>query len=1094
MSERILKALMQLFAIIAKVDEIDEVDEESELEDVTSSKGRLIVELFLSQELSAELVAEYMQLFDEFLNTYHGKSKNKAGKRKRTSGNSVKVLKICTQINEELAQKQKIIVLVRLLEFVNANDIITEQEIEFVETVADTFNISREEFDNIRLFVDTKADKKVDSSLFLYITNQKEENFSEAKHIYHETLIGEIRILRIISVNVYFFKSLGDSDLYLNGQIIPEGRHQILNQGSSIRSSKVSPIYYSDIIGKYLSDKNKEKITFEANKITYRFKAGNLGLHELNFKSESGKLVGIMGGSGAGKSTLLNVLNGNHKPSSGSVKINGYDIYVEKKEIEGVIGYVSQDDLLIEELTVFQNLYYNAKLCFGNLGKKEITEKVLELLNSIGLYEARNLKVGSPLDKYISGGQRKRVNIALELIREPSVMFVDEPTSGLSSRDSENIMDLLKELSLKGKVIFVVIHQPSSDIFKMFDDLLILDKGGYPVYYANPVDAVIYFKKALNQANADESDCPECGNVNPEQIFNIIDSKVVDEYGNQTNMRKVAPVEWNTKYKETEVEFETVNEKQKIPDSIFKIPDVISQFFVYFIRDVLSKLTNRQYMVINMLEAPALAAILAFFVRFYNTAETGAEYVFYKSENLPQFMFISVVVALFIGLTVAAEEIIKDQKILKRETFLNLSKGSYLASKIVIMLIISAIQTLFFVIVGNLILEIEGMWFEYWMILFSVSVFANILGLNVSASFNSAKVVYILIPILIIPQLLFSGVIVKFEKLNPTISSKDSVPLIGNVMCSRWAYEALAVTQFKENQLHKQFYANEQMKSFAAWKRDYWIPELTSRLDYITSYHDVENKYTVFDKLPIYTRLVELMEELDFNEVAENKANKIIAIAGFGNWEVNGDAKILEEFASNLAMIATIDKKIEERKRVEESFVILQNEIAKEEEFIQNLDCQNCLEGLTRSTFNPNKSVKPIKNYINTLKKHYNRIYSTNDGEKDLIIAEMGIEEYKKEIHRFTNESLNNFVLNKNDLTNIIEFEGHLIQKSDPIYKMPDPNKGFFGAHFYAPTKILFGQEIDTFWANLIVIWGMVLILIITLYFDLFKKIIDLLG
>ncbi|MEZ4937381.1 MAG: ATP-binding cassette domain-containing protein [Crocinitomicaceae bacterium] len=1024
MSERILKALMQLFAIIAKVDDVeDEVSENEEsdvVEEVTSSKGRKIVELLLNQELSADLVEEYLVLFDEYLNTHHAKSAKKKGKRKRTSVNSVKVLKICTQINEELAQKQKVVVLVRLLEFINANDIVTEQELEFVETVADTFNIDREEFGHIKQFVDNNVDK-IDSPYFLYINNKKEEKFSEAKHIYNDTLIGDIRILRVTSVNVYFFKVLNEADLYLNGQIIPEGRHQILNQGSSIRSSRVKPIYYSDIIGRYLSDKNQEKIVFEANHITYRFKAGNIGLHDFNFRSESGKLVGIMGGSGAGKSTLLNVLNGNNKPSTGTIKINGYDIHKDTEEIEGVIGYVSQDDLLIEELTVFQNLFYNAKLCFGNLNNKQISEKVLDLLNSLGLYEARDLKVGSPLDKYISGGQRKRLNIALELIREPSVMFVDEPTSGLSSRDSENIMDLLKELSLKGKVIFVVIHQPSSDIFKMFDDLMILDKGGYPIYNANPVDGVVYFKKAMNHANADESDCPTCGNVNPEQIFNIIDAKVVDEYGNQTDNRKVSPEEWNKRYKETEFEFEPLPDKKKIPDSIFKIPNILKQFYVYFIRDILSKLTNKQYMVINMVEAPALAAILAFFVRFYNTTGEQTEYVFRKSENLPQFLFISVVVALFIGLTVAAEEIIKDQKILKRESFLNLSKGSYLASKIIIMILISAIQTLFFVLVGNIILEIKGMWLEYWLILFSVSVFANILGLNISASFNSAKVVYILIPILIIPQLLFSGVIVKFEKLNPLISSKDSVPLIGNVMCSRWAYEALAVTQFKENDLQKKFYEFEQTKSFASWKRDYWIPELVSALDNISNYKEDPEKKEVVDK----------------------------------------------------------------------AFMVLKNEIQKEEAFIQNLQCKGCMDGLTRETFAGEKTVKPIKLYLNTLKKHYNAVYTRNDRIKDSIIMSMGVDTYKEEVKEFTNESLDNFCLNKTDLTNIIEYEGHLVQKSDPIYKMPDPNKGFFGAHFYAPKKFLFGKEIDTFWANLIVIWGMSFLLIITLYFDVFKKLID---
>src|SRR5690606_37239364 len=114
-------------------------------------------------------------------------------------------------------------------------------------------------------------------------------------------------------------------------------------------------------------------------------------------------------------------------------------------------------------------LYYAAKLCFGNYTEKQIVELTVRVLMVLGLSEIRDLKVGSPLQKTISGGQRKRLNIGLELLREPAILFVDEPTSGLSSRDSENIMDLLKELSLRGKMVFVVIHQPSSDIFKMFD-------------------------------------------------------------------------------------------------------------------------------------------------------------------------------------------------------------------------------------------------------------------------------------------------------------------------------------------------------------------------------------------------------------------------------------------------------------------------------------------------------------------------------------------------------------------------------------------------------------------------------------------------
>ena len=142
-----------------------------------------------------------------------------------------------------------------------------------------------------------------------------------------------------------------------------------------------------------------------------------------------------------------------------------------------------------------RTLYYNGKLCLSDLTEEELHDRIIELLKNLDLMSTKDLKVGNVLEKTISGGQRKRLNIGLELLREPSVLFVDEPTSGLSSRDSENIMDLLKELTLKGRIIFVVIHQPSSDIYKMFDKMFILDVGGYCVYYGNPVEALLYFKR-----------------------------------------------------------------------------------------------------------------------------------------------------------------------------------------------------------------------------------------------------------------------------------------------------------------------------------------------------------------------------------------------------------------------------------------------------------------------------------------------------------------------------------------------------------------------------------------------------------------------
>ena len=156
-----------------------------------------------------------------------------------------------------------------------------------------------------------------------------------------------------------------------------------------------------------------------------------------------------------GKSTLLNVLNGNLKPQQGEILINGYRLYHEKEreQLNGIIGFIPQDDLLLEDLTVRENLYYNAKLCLDNYNEAQINQVVDQVLTDLDLYEIKDFKVGKPLSKVISGGQRKRVNIGLELIREPFVLFVDEPTSGLSSVDSEMVMNLLREQGVVSNII-----------------------------------------------------------------------------------------------------------------------------------------------------------------------------------------------------------------------------------------------------------------------------------------------------------------------------------------------------------------------------------------------------------------------------------------------------------------------------------------------------------------------------------------------------------------------------------------------------------------------------------------------------------------
>jgi ABC-type multidrug transport system ATPase subunit len=811
MKEAVLNALLQLFAIIANVSE-----------DGVSFKARSIVKTFLRQHLKTNLINKYLVVFDRYLEVHHPELFGGATiVHRQTLSDSEKLKLITEEINRSLLQREKYIVFLRLVEFINEDDVMTTKELAFIRTVADSFNISRTEHTNTKNFV-LNAWDAIDKERIMVIDSMKLPKVKGVRHQREKELEGRIAILHHASTDTFVIRYLGNMNLFLNGQPIVPERIELLEQGSLITGSLISPVYYSDISRKFHHAKEFTRISFVAKDIEYTFKNSSRGIKKFSFSKESGNLIGIMGGSGAGKSTLLNILCGKLKPQSGQITINGYNIHEEESEIEGIIGFVPQDDLLLEELTVFTNLYLNARLCLSNLSENDLMKRVYQVLMDLDLLEIKHLKVGNPMKKYISGGQRKRLNIALELIREPSVLFVDEPTSGLSSMGSEKVMLLLKEQALKGRLVIVNIHQPYSDIYKLFDRFLVLDKEGHVIYKGNPIDAITYFKELSNYVNAEMGHCHSCGNVMPEQILKMVEAKQVDEYGKVTSERKVSPEEWYDIYMDRIEASQKIKTKKKaLPVREFKIPAPLAQFAIFFRRNVLAKLANLQYMLMVFLEAPLLAFIAAWFTRYTNDQSSIPSYIFRDNLNLPVYMFMGVIVSMFMGLMVSAQEIIRDRKILERESFLRLSRLSYLNSKILVLFLISAIQTLTFVLIGNAILEIRGMLFYYWAVFFTTACLANVIGLNISSGLNSVVTAYIVIPFIVVPQLLFSGVMIPFDRLNSLFDNPAYVPLIGEMMPSRWAYEAIAVHQFKGNRFTKEFFESDQAKFNAFYQADH---------------------------------------------------------------------------------------------------------------------------------------------------------------------------------------------------------------------------------------------------------------------------------
>jgi len=1018
MSEELLKAIVQLFAIVAK-------------ERITEDERANIKE-FLSLHLNQEATRYYLSLFDDFC---------KANKRLIEPSLNVdeatlefvddwsQIIQIAKKVNQALTMQQKAVLSIKIIELCYADGELSERQSNLIYYIGEALKIPQRDVKAMTTFVMGQDIEELASRNILVIDEGSGGDYFPGPRITARDLTGLIAILRLQDIETYLIKYLGITPLYLNSVPLKSRKIDVFATGSSIRGPKIEPIYYSDIVGKFLQEESETDISFIAEHIFYHFKSGKAGLQNINVAETGGKLIGLMGASGSGKSTLLSVLNGSENPSSGRVLINGIDIHKEPHKVEGIVGFIPQDDLLIEDLTVFENLYYSARLCFGHYSKEKISELVERVLLSLGLSEIRNLKVGSPLQKTISGGQRKRLNIGLELLREPTILFVDEPTSGLSSRDSENIMDLLKELSLRGKMIFVVIHQPSSDIFKMFDTLIILDVGGFQIYYGNPVESVNYFQEIINAANKTPGACPECGNINPEQIFNIIETRVVNEFGRFTHTRKISPGQWYQYFKQ-KIKISKVTEVNDPLPIVQKIPNWFKQLWIFGIRDVLSKLANKQYMVTMLLMPPVLAFFIAYFVKYFDfLGVENPKYTFFHNSNIPVYFFMSVVVALFIGLIISAEEIFRDRKILKRERYLNLSSSSYLISKILILFSLSAIQTLTYILVGNWILEIPLTEIRYWLILFSCSCFSNVLGLNISSAFDSAVTIYILIPMLIIPQLLLSGVVIDFDKFNPNVGSPKGIPVMGEIMASRWAFEAFMVTQFKDNPYQKQFYMLDQKAALAKYKNFYYIPELRSHLALV-----INNQRRWRDKSesnPVKKSLDLLRSEIkqELSGVGENRF------------------PYLEKLQIGKFDSMTYYKT--------DTFLIKLNKYY---------------------TIREHNATEAKDSIIRQL---------TNTPEK--------MELFDQSRMRFVNEAVNDWVTNSNDPMRIVEWKGELIQKVSPIYfdDHRPSNPLDFRANFYVPTKYFAGKKFDTLYFNIAFIWFITILFYIALYFQLFKKLIN---
>ncbi|MEX1009997.1 MAG: ATP-binding cassette domain-containing protein [Chthoniobacterales bacterium] len=571
-----------------------------------------------------------------------------------------------------------------------------------------------------------------------------------------------------------------------------------------------------------------------------RFKGGAIGIDGVSFSATRGELICVMGASGCGKSSLLRALAGQFPPLRGEVLFNGLSLYENFEALKQYVTYIPQFDAFDEHLTIGENLEFAAAIRSPYLSRRERRRRIDGKLAELGLNERRDSVVGAHHQKTLSGGERKRLNIGLDMIGSADIYLFDEPTSGLSSKDSEHVMEIIRAMA-HNKIVIVTIHQPSSKIFQMFNKAMLLDRGGRMVFFGPPPEMLSYFAEAEHQQHFGTplGGCPACGTTRPEFVFDVLETPLRDlggdviyeenDRGQLVPVRRYSPDYWRDKYEAWRLMRDV---RQPAPEPAASDTSGVSaetrrswraalreeflQFRTLLARAFISKLRNKGNLATTMIAAPALAALIGAVLRY---SEEGT-YDFASSFHIPTYLFLSLIVAMFLGLTNSVDDIIRDRPVLQRERNLNVRLGWYILAKVLTLSLFALIQCVFFILIGNWILEVRGMFWIFLAAMVLTAVSGIAIGLLISSLVSEGKTAVNIIPIVLIPQIILGGALIKYEEMNQNLDfvysvsrwfsenpdagqprSDLQVPLICEFMPMRWSYEALVYAQAKLNPL-----------------------------------------------------------------------------------------------------------------------------------------------------------------------------------------------------------------------------------------------------------------------------------------------------
>ena len=516
-------------------------------------------------------------------------------------------------------------------------------------------------------------------------------------------------------------------------------------------------------------------VTIEVNGVCVNAPNGTPLLDPISLTIFPSELVALMGPAGAGKTTFLKALNGYTRPKSGLVLFNGSDLYRFYDRFRQQMSYVPQDDIVHSQLRVREALYFSAKIR-TDLTDTEIEQRIDRVLTSLGIHEKKYTIIGSPEHKVLSGGQRKRVNIAMELINDTPVIFLDEPTSGLSSYDAEGVIKLLKALSNEGKTIITTIHQPSLDIFKQFDSLIMIarDRGGRgALAYFGPAhpDSIAFFDP--------ESKPP----LSPEMVL--------------SGLAKRSTAEWAGTYEQSKYKRLFVTERAgRMPSApgaarfgaVRKFG--FGQWRTLVGRNVILKIRDRFQAAILLVQAPLFGLLVGLVFHDLSSGDpvdpqAWAEY----SSKMAGVHFLMVVAAIWFGCNNSARDIVGEWSVYQRERMVSLKLPSYVFSKFAVSAALSLFQCMLLLAIVRSISGLQGDFAATLGILWMSSLVGAAMGLCASGLASTTEAAIAMLPLILLPMIALGGGIAPVAKMKPAMRA------IAMAVPSRWAMEANLLTE-----------------------------------------------------------------------------------------------------------------------------------------------------------------------------------------------------------------------------------------------------------------------------------------------------------